>query len=211
MIAGKLEWGATDHHPWSGVSCSSSKIPVDARTHKYEIHHKYFGVTRLSENKPYVGLEEDGEDLVHESSWSFLSVIIEPAKCGSIPVVADYVKGKDSEKANLAKYLRENKPCWLDLEVAFSRRSTNKVGAPCTVVDRIDLAVIEETEEGAPVLKFVEVKMSGDSRLKREKDKFPEVAEKLEIYKNNLLEYQRENLKKQLHNRCGKHVGAQFG
>lgn len=53
--------------------------------------------------------------------------------------------------------------------------------------------------------------MSGDSRLKREKDKFPEVAEKLEIYKNNLLEYQRENLKKQLHNRCGKHVGAQFG
>lgn len=185
---------------WNG--CSVLKYNPLARKHKYSIHHKYVGIDeRPVTSTPYVDLapKYDNDkfcDLTY-GDWSFSQEILGTGRNGQMSSkVEEYIKGgsEDSEKKNLSQYLEDNVPCYLDLEVAFSRKSKNKKGEDIFVADRIDLAVIDDTGTGNPVLKFIEVKMASDSRLKKKGDDLPSVCEKMKIYKNNFLDDQSESL-----------------
>jgi len=184
---------------WNG--CSILKYSPLARVHIYNIHHKYVGIKRPTPNNPYVDLSPKYNndtlcDLIY-GDWSFSKEILGTDRNGQMSSrVEEYIKGgsEDSEKKNLSQYLKANNPCWLDLEVAFSRKSKNTKGEDIFVADRIDLAVIEDTDTGKPVLKFIEVKMANDSRLKKKDNELPSVCEKMRIYKNSFIDDQRDSL-----------------
>ena len=162
---------------WRG--CSVLKFNPMARKHIYTIHHKYIPI---EQKNTYVDLNFDDDDLKSiENGWSFREKIIEPARKGNIPNVDKYAGNEESEKTCLASYLDSKKPCWLDLEIAFSRiKEIDEIKKRETVADRIDLAVIE-IEGETPTLKFVEVKLASDSRLRAKEE--PEIFRQMTRYK----------------------------
>lgn len=150
-----------------------------ARKHIHTIHHKYIPI---EQENTYVDLNFKDDDLISiENGWSFREKIIEPARKGSIPIVSSYAGDEKAEKTCLASYLDSKKPCWLDLEVAFSRKKEiDEINKRETVADRIDLAVIVMEGE-TPTLKFVEVKLARDSRLRAIEE--PEIFRQMTRYK----------------------------
>ena len=182
---------------WNG--CSVLRDSPLAKEHLYCIHHKYVVNYPPPEKNPYVDLTPRYEDdllcdLVY-NDWSFSRNILGSDSNGQICTeVEKHIKGKaeKAEKKHISQYIEQEKPCWIDLEIAFSRRSQNKNGENIVVADRIDLAVIDDTDNGKPVLKFIEFKMAGDSRLKKQRDELPSVCEKMRIYRDDFLSDQRD-------------------
>lgn len=79
----------------------------------------------------------------------------------------------------------------LDLEIAFRRspddeeRIKKKLKGRY-VADRIDFAELAN-KDGQINLQFVEVKLTTDSRIKKEREGIPEVVEQMENYRNFLI------------------------
>jgi len=176
---------------WRG--CSVLKYQPNAIKHVHTIHHKYL---KESGNNTYINLIHENDDLVCspdnkdltclEPRWRFRDKILAHAKKGEIPVVVKYAGEDIAEKKSLANYLERAKPCWLDLEIAFSReKEKDKVIKRTTVADRIDLAGIKMIN-GTPTLRFVEVKVVSDPRLRAIHD--PEIFGQMIRYKKFIKE-----------------------
>jgi len=184
---------------WQG--CSVLKYTLNATVRTYMIHHKYVGVKTCNKSDPYVNIVKRSDDLIYlENNWSFRENILIPAQeNGYISCVADYVgkvKGNNfkGEKKGLADYLNQEKPCWLDLEIAFSReKEPEKIKRRKTIADRIDLVRIVIEKDNIPTLQLVEVKLATDGRLKKKKGD-PEIFYQMKRYKRDLIDKQKGNL-----------------
>jgi hypothetical protein len=175
---------------WRG--CSVLKYQPNAHKHVYTIHHKYVDTDA---EKTYVDLKFSGNDLIYEdTNWSFKDNILNPANNGNIPIVDDYSGDEKGEKRSLSVYIDREEPCWLDLEIAFSRKKeSDEVEKRKIVADRIDLAEIV-LKDDIPTLKFVEVKIVSDSRLRARGN--PEIFRQMERYKKFIEDQKKKKGKK---------------
>ena len=112
--------------------------------------------------------------------------------------MADYlgnVRGRQNrgEKECLASFLEQEKPCWLDLEIAFSRKKdADEIKNRTIVADRIDLARIV-MKNNVPTLQLVEVKLANDPRL-RIRNGDPEIFNQMNRYKYEFIDKQKDQL-----------------
>jgi len=168
--------------------CALLKYNPNARDHKFVIHKKYFPDATAfrqdtGEKREYASLDllDNGDDL----SKIFIEDIIKSPNANLKKYLCDKNKNVDSEKELLQAYLETEKPCLIDLEVAFSCKiDPDKVKKRETVAKRVDLGVLEKDGEKV-MLRFIEAKVVSDSRLKAE-EKDPEVIGQLELYETFL-------------------------
>ena len=144
---------------WRG--CSVLKYCPNATKNKFLIHYKYVNEAHYrSKEKTYIRLVSKGNDLIDEdASWSFRDNIVTAASKGRIEAVDKYTIG---EKKKLASYLNCTPLFLVDLEIAFTRKSTKKGKY---VADRIDMARLDY-KNSVPTLQLVEIKIDSDSRLR---------------------------------------------
>jgi len=160
--------------------CSLLKYSPNASKHKFLIHKKYWdgnveGIP-LS-GKYYLSLKlEDGK----ENTQIYIESIIKKPNRKLEEYLFSKNKSGDSEKELLQAYLKSESPCLMDLETAFSCKTTKQGGKRDTVAKRVDLATLEK-RGSQTVLFLTEAKVVSDTRLTAEQGD-PEVINQLKTY-----------------------------
>lgn len=172
--------------------CSILKFNPRATKNKYLIHNAYFGIIK-SGNSDYTNLTDDNNDLITPCGQSFAKKILS----GQSEEFKIYVN-EDGEKSSISKYVQANNPFLIDLEVGYARERTKEEREGkkrAFVADRIDMAILDnDLIDGSPILRFVEVKLDTDDRLKSDDGKrrpgevrLPEILTQMSRYKKFIL------------------------
>jgi len=158
-----------------------------ASTNMFRIHKKYLPKEYQKEcesKSSYICLKQgNNTDLIlpQAKGFSFFEHILYEFN----PELKAYIEASNqksfSEKHGIHSYINapeqwENKVL-IDLEIAFSLSINGK--RPCA--KRVDLAWLEEAEDGEVILRMVEVKVDTDNRL-RSSNENPEVLKQMQQY-----------------------------
>jgi|GEM_PF-2224017 len=160
--------------------CVLLEFKPNASKHKFLVHKKYWP------REPHKDIRRSGVKLSlnlddnNTHAQTYINDIIENPNENLEKYLTSKNKKVESEKELLQAYLTAEKPCLIDLEVAFSCKNTKAEAKRDFVAKRIDLAVLEKSDSGV-TLRFIEAKVVSDSRLKA-KIKDPEVIEQLKLY-----------------------------
>jgi hypothetical protein len=161
--------------------CALLKFNPNASKHKFLVHKKYWHQEPHNidlSDKNYLSLMLDENR--HSNTRDYIKEIIKSPNKNLEEYLTYKNKKSESEKELLQAYLTAEKPCLIDLEVAFSCKNTKAEAERDFVAKRIDLAVLEKSDSGV-TLRFIEAKVVSDSRLRAE-IKDPEVIEQLKLY-----------------------------
>lgn len=156
---------------------------------KYLIHQEYLPQKNKDSKHSYVSLTFDSQDLKYAQGKSFMKDVLE-SPSDSLRRYID----KSGEKKHIAKYLKDETPFLIDLEIAFEREKGKdelKGGEKerDKIADRIDMATINENFE----LQMIEVKMDSDSRLKSKNDGDQKVLKQMKHYKE-FIKREKDNI-----------------
>jgi len=166
--------------------CSLLEYRPNANKHIFLINKKYWyadmeGIRRSG--KSYLSLDLNNKN---ESTQYYIEHIIKRPN----EKLKEYLfsKNKDgvSEKELLQAYIEVKRPCLIDLEVAFSCKTTKQDAKRDMVAKRIDLAVLERVD-GKVELQFIEAKLVSDSRLRAEQRE-PEVINQMKEYEDFIVD-----------------------